>query len=192
MKTSGETPVCHLVYITKNRYKIVVLSGKFTSYHAEKIPGCYFSGNVESWVFPVSEKNRDIFESIIQHHKVEASGTAKTNLRAIIEIDKFRKYLENERYSESTVNTYVSFLTKFFDFFPNKSPDEIGMEEIEIYNYKFIIRKGLSGSFQNQFVSAIKKFYEKIHRNTIIIDNIERPRKEKRLPQVLSKEDVSL
>ncbi len=170
MNTFKERLDCHLEHTTKNRYKVIVRSGMFQKYHAKKIPGCYYSGTMGAWVFPASDQNRKNFDSIFGRSKLQKKEPIKVNLHARTEISEFRKYLETCRYSSSTINTYVSFVTKFFDFFPARSPDEIGMPEIDIFNHRFIVKKGLSGSYQNQFISAIKKFYERIHHKKIILE----------------------
>jgi len=81
-------------------------------------------------------------------------------------------------------------VTKFFEHTKNKSPSEISLEDISRYNHDFILRKGLSASYQNQFINAIKKFYEKAYNKNFELKDIERPRKSRPLPKVLSKEDV--
>ncbi len=106
-------------------------------------------------------------------------------------IQEFKKYLEVNRYSQSTINTYVSQITKFFIYHKEKSPGEIRVKDIERYNYYCIMMKKRSSSFQNQVISSIKKFYEKMYNMHINLEEIERPRKSHPLPKVLSKEEIN-
>jgi integrase/recombinase XerD len=66
------------------------------------------------------------------------------------------------------------------------------MQHIIQFNTEYIIGRGLSISYQNQFVNALKLFYLIIRNTNIIIENIARPRREHRLPNVLSKEEVKI
>ena len=53
-----------------------------------------------------------------------------------------------------------------------------------------IVKSRLSFSFQNQVVNATKLFFREIIKSRIEIDKLERPRREYKLPNVLSKEEV--
>ena len=53
-----------------------------------------------------------------------------------------------------------------------------------------IQKKKVSVSSQNQANSAIKFYYEKVLQHSKMVIEIERPHKEKRLPKILSKQDV--
>jgi integrase/recombinase XerD len=55
---------------------------------------------------------------------------------------------------------------------------------------EYIIPSKLSFSFQNQMISAVKKFYGHIYKTDMDPGKIERPRGWRRLPNVLSKEEV--
>jgi integrase/recombinase XerD len=61
-----------------------------------------------------------------------------------------------------------------------------------MFNREYILKHGYSEAYQNQFVNAVKLFYNKIQYKKIEVESIERPRREKRLPHVLSKEEVKL
>jgi integrase/recombinase XerD len=63
-------------------------------------------------------------------------------------------------------------------------------DDVIRFNNDYILRKGLSASFQNQVINAIKLFYRKRFNKNMELDNLHRPRSEKRLPNVLSKEEV--
>ncbi len=60
------------------------------------------------------------------------------------------------------------------------------------YVNEYIIKRGLSFSYQNQVVNAIKLFFREIVRCNLDVDKLERPRREYKLPNVLSKEEVRL
>lgn len=107
-------------------------------------------------------------------------------------IIRFEKWLLSKRYSTSTIKTYCDALRVFFTYHKNISIQHITMQHIILFNNEYIIGRGLSISYQNQFVNALKLFYLIIRNTNFIIENIARPRREYRLPNVLSKEEVKM
>jgi integrase/recombinase XerD len=102
----------------------------------------------------------------------------------------FKNYMNYRRYSGNTIKTYSDALEVFFRFFPNKKLESLTIEDIIHFNNDYILRKNLSSSYQNQVINAIKLFYRNRFNKTMEVDFIQRPRREKRLPNVLSKEEV--
>lgn len=107
-------------------------------------------------------------------------------------IVQFENWLLSKRYSTSTIQTYCDALRVFFTFHKTISIQLITMQHIIQFNTEYIIGRGLSISYQNQFVNALKLFYMIIRNTNLIIENIARPRREHRLPNVLSKEEVKI
>jgi len=104
------------------------------------------------------------------------------------EISEFESYMKQKRYSASTINSYLSSVRQFFNYFDRPSLEVQNSDISEFISH--IIKKGYSGSFQNQIVSGIKLFYSRIHNQEIISGLIERPRREHKLPNVLSKAEI--
>jgi integrase/recombinase XerD len=102
----------------------------------------------------------------------------------------FKNYMNYRRYSENTIKTYSDALEVFFRFFQNKKLESLTIEDIIHFNNDYILRKNLSSSYQNQVINAVKLFYRNRFNKTMEVDFIQRPRREKRLPNVLSKEEV--
>jgi integrase/recombinase XerD len=102
----------------------------------------------------------------------------------------FKNYLNYRRYSQNTVKTYSDALEVFFKFFNDKPPENINIDDLIQFNTEYILKKNLSASYQNQVINAIKLFYRNRFNRTMEVDIIQRPRREKRLPNVLSKDEV--
>ena len=102
----------------------------------------------------------------------------------------FKNYMNYRRYSENTIKTYSDALEVFFRFFQNKKLESLTIEDIIQFNNDYILWKNLSSSYQNQVINAVKLFYRNRFNKTMEVDFIQRPRREKRLPNVLSKEEV--
>lgn len=105
-------------------------------------------------------------------------------------IGAFVSYLNSKRYSPNTVRVYSDSLSIFFRFTGSIPIDEIQNDDLIRFNNDYILKNGFSSSFQNQVVNAIKLYFRAIRSVRLDVDLIHRPRREKPLPNVLSKEDV--
>ena len=106
-------------------------------------------------------------------------------------IDKFRQWMQQRRYADQTIKTYISMLEVVLSHFPEREIEDISIKDIEEFNYYHVIVKGLSASYQNQMINAIKLFYLKMLGINFELKELERPMKSRYLPSVLSKEEVS-
>lgn len=107
-------------------------------------------------------------------------------------LKKYIEWLEHNRYSESTIKTYSESLQKFLLFLGPIDASEVNEDCFIDYINKRVLYNGLSSSLQNQIVSALKLFYRDIVKAPINVEQISRPRREHRLPNVLSKAEVKL
>jgi integrase/recombinase XerD len=98
--------------------------------------------------------------------------------------------VNSKRYSPNTIQSYSEALKSFLLFFKEKPIAEITNDDVIYYNNHFILQNNLSSSYQNQIVNAIKLYFTTILDTKIEIDKIHRPRREKVLPNVLSKEEI--
>jgi site-specific recombinase XerD len=98
--------------------------------------------------------------------------------------------LEQKRYSPQTIKIYTHYFKEFQVYFRDTDLYTIKVEKINTYIHQLIKEKNISSSQQNQRINAIKFYYEKVLNRTKEYYNIERPHKEKTLPDVLSKEEI--
>lgn len=106
------------------------------------------------------------------------------------DIEKYRRWMESNRYPESTVMTYTSMMARFLRFVSPKEAQECNSDDLIKIVEEYILPNGLSHSFQNQMISSVKKFYSSIYRTVIDPGTFTRPRPIHRLPNVLSKDEV--
>ncbi|HCT31086.1 MAG TPA: hypothetical protein DIW31_10230, partial [Bacteroidales bacterium] len=105
------------------------------------------------------------------------------------EIDKFERYLTQRRYSPNTIAIYTEGLKLFLNY-TAKPVADITNKDLEEFSHDFVIKNCYSLSFQNQVINAVKLFFRSIYSCKFDIDAVERPRREHKLPNVLSKEEV--
>ena len=97
--------------------------------------------------------------------------------------------LELKRYANNTVKTYVSCFERFINHFPNVDIDHLNEQDVRNY-LKTLVSKNWSNSYINQSINSIKFYYEIVLGMPNRFYEIERPRKERKLPIVLSKDEV--
>ncbi|MBU1064742.1 site-specific integrase [bacterium] len=104
----------------------------------------------------------------------------------------YKNRLIQKRYSSNTQNIYFNYFRDFYLNFQNRNLKEVKTEEINAYILELIKTKNISSSRQNQRINASKFYYEKILCRKKEYYNIQRSRKEKKLPIVLSESEVAL
>lgn len=102
----------------------------------------------------------------------------------------FMEKLRQVRYSDHTVRVYTTYFRDFQEYFEGCDIDRITPEEINGYLVFLINEKGISTCQQNQRINAIKFYYEKVLGQPRRCYTVSRAKREKTLPDVLSKEEV--
>jgi integrase/recombinase XerD len=105
-------------------------------------------------------------------------------------IENFRKWLEHKRYSENTVRTYVEMLLVFSRYIHPMDLKDVTNDDVVGFVHTVLVGEGYSFTYQNQLVSSLKLFYREVNHTKLDIEKLERPRREDKLPNVLSKEEV--
>ena len=149
----------------------------------------YFAGRgikVNVIKYRVNQELHD--ERRLTGEEVRSRPLGKKSLDAL---DAMAEYLDENRYSPRTRESYLAVLEFFFRYYDTKDPAEVTEDEISRFIFDFIIRLGYSASYQNQVVSAIKTYYAISGRGKVNPGLLERPRRQKVLPKVFSKEEVS-
>jgi len=105
-----------------------------------------------------------------------------------MEFYKIKRQLRYQKYSQSTYNTYLSCLQQFNDYLDIENP-VINEEIVKDYLLALATRK-YSRSTINQHINAIKFYLEKVLKQPRKTYYFQRPRKDKKLPTVLSLDEV--
>jgi len=92
-------------------------------------------------------------------------------------------------YSEHTIDAYLRSLTNLSNFY-NLPPDQLTILQVKKFLHYCIKEKNCSVSYINQSISAIQILYEKVLERNWEGININRPRKEVKLPVVLTQEEI--
>ncbi|MCF7560631.1 site-specific integrase [Sabulilitoribacter multivorans] len=103
--------------------------------------------------------------------------------------ESYLQKLELKKYANNTVRSYVSCFEDFINYYHDKVIDNLNENDIRGY-IQFLIHADRSKSYINQSINSIKFYYEIVLGMPNRFYAIERPRKDKKLPVVLSKENV--
>ena len=103
-----------------------------------------------------------------------------------------REAMRARHYSKRTEGTYIAWIRRFILFHHKRHPTELAEAEVNQFLTHLAIEERVSASTQNQALSALLLLYRHvIGRPLGELGNVIRARKSKRLPVVLTREEVS-
>lgn len=149
----------------------------------KQLPGRKWSSTLRVWHLPDTKKYRKQFG-------ISTYFNDFISQEAIQKLEYFEKWLRSKRYGESTIKTYTDVTHVFLTYFKDKSVESITNDDVILFNNEYILKRKLSNSYQNQFVNGIKLFFETVENRKMVVSLILRPRVERKLPHVLSKQEV--
>jgi integrase/recombinase XerD len=97
--------------------------------------------------------------------------------------------LRIRNYSPSTVSCYIRSISEFANHF-HRSPENLGAEEIRSWQLFLLNEKRVKLSTYIQAICALRFLYRYTLSRKLEIDRIPLPRNEKKLPLILSREEV--
>ena len=78
----------------------------------------------------------------------------------------------------------------FMNYYKDKKLGDISEDDIRKYQDYLVTKRKVSTSTQNQAINSIKFYFEKVKGGENMDLNIERPIREKKLPEIISEIDV--
>ncbi len=108
-------------------------------------------------------------------------------------LDQVRNIVRTKHYSIRTEQAYVTWIKRFILFHDKKHPKEMGAVEINRYLSHLANHDNVAVSTQNQALSALLFLYKEVLRQELDdLGTVIRAKKPKRLPVVLTPEEVRL
>lgn len=168
-----------------------------------QIPGRWFAPEHKAWMIPNTKKSvellKDLFgeasvrferkPSISEEPIAEARVPETSILQAELAERALEDHLKLKGYSPKTRKAYRNSVTRFLRYC-GKSVQDATDEDVRNYMLFLLEVHGCSHSYVNQSVSAIKIYFREVLGRYEMGQTLPRPKKEKTLPQVLSKEEV--
>ncbi|BDX37845.1 integrase [Tenuifilaceae bacterium CYCD] len=174
----------------------------------KQIPHSTWSQTMMAWYIPYKSFSlNQVFDRLKEHAFIDYTAIKNINFKEEatkqitnyqitdqtpnIDLKTFRIWMHHKRYSDNTIKTYSDMVENFLDHYGQKPIEDFTNQDVVDYVYDYILGKGYSFSFQNQVVSALKLFFREMGKSKIEIDKLQRPRREHKLPNVLSKAEVA-
>lgn len=117
-----------------------------------------------------------------------ASERTKREYQVALEL--MHTQLVVSRYSESTINTYSYMFREFLKAVYPLPLHQVNKMHLQVYHRHLIVGRKVSRSFQNQSINAIKFYLERVLKQERQFIDLERPKRNQALPQVLSMPEV--
>ncbi|MBT3742453.1 MAG: tyrosine-type recombinase/integrase [Polaribacter sp.] len=163
-----------------------------------KIPAATWSTSLKTWYLKDTKENLNLIISTFKGiTTIDSSKLTKKNIfkRNLTDSEKtllnnFYLYLKGKRYSKSTIQTYTLFIADFINFHTKTPLAELTNRDVELFIETVFIERKYSISSQRQFISALKIFIVFYPQTKINDLSLERPKKSRTLPNVLSQEEV--
>lgn len=162
-----------------------------------------WSSTLKSWYIPEGKFDLHSFfevfkgNAFIDYTSLKNNEPGKSTTKPRLAVKKtislpngYLEKLQQKRYSENTIKIYCHYFKQFQEYFTGKNLDNLSYERINQYILYLIKKSKISPSQQNQRINAIKFYFEKVLGRKMEYFEIERPRKERQLPDVLSKEEI--
>jgi site-specific recombinase XerD len=104
--------------------------------------------------------------------------------------DVLAQEMRLRNYSPKTIKAYKSCIRGFAQYISPKNPREATNEDIRNFLLYQIDKKKLSPATVNQIFNALRFLYVELYKKSFAIGTLPRPKKERKLPVVLSQQEV--
>ena len=93
-------------------------------------------------------------------------------------------------YSHKTIKSYLSCLRSFVGYIRPRHPRDMTNENIREFLLHLIQHRGQSASTVNQALNALRFLYVELYKTPMVLGEIPRPKKERKLPSILNLGEV--
>ncbi len=192
-----------LIKTSSQRLKLVFGFNKALIVAIKKMPFWRWDNKNKWWTIPFSDKLLAEIQALAASEQLEVryieepTEENKVARKTALEVLNYRPCpesmllkLKELRYSEATIKAYKSLFEEFINHYPSIEIDRIDEPKIVAFCQYLVIDRKVSASTQNQAINAIKFYYERVLGGQRKLYVLERPKKEKTLPTVLSEQEV--
>ncbi len=177
----------------------ITVRGKLASLSYNLIynfPGRLYSRTLGCFYVPYSKHNLALLrDALLPYGQVSfrdsIDAEVKSDLSAEVALpENYLSALRRLRYSQATIDNYSIQFKKFLTHIHPKSEIDITEQDIHDYLLYLVNVRRVSLSTQNQAINSIKFYLEHVLKGDRKVYYTERPRKEIKLPTVLSEDEI--
>lgn len=155
---------------------------------ARSLPKAHFDWDSRIWIVPETYGKRQILR---KHFPPPIQLVFKGFYPPQTYREKYKKVLELKRYSINTQRAYLSSFEGFLVYYSGEDIDSLTDEDADKYFTYLVTKRRVSAAIQKQAINAVKFYYEKVLNRPVMHFLYKRPKKEKRLPVILSEREIS-
>ncbi len=167
----------------------------------KKLEGAWWHQGAKIWSVHKTEENYktiqnifsiDNYQLVIKEKGKEPKKQYNYNQPRLPDrIDKkFYREMRLRKRSEKTIEIYAKHINMFLHYFSEEDIHSLEAEKVRDYLYELKEKQQFSYQYQNQFINAIKRYYEYVYSKEITAIDLPRPRRTRLLPKVISSEEV--
>lgn len=161
-----------------------------------KIPGRLYSRTLKAFYIPDEPGNVDVLlTALSEFHRIDSTEVIHRQVDAKPQVTvtippEYKSKLERMRYSHATVSNYIIQFRNFLRYIYPKEATAFTEHDIHAYMQHLINERRVGISTQNIAINAIKFYLEHVQDRERKVYYTERPRKESKLPIILSEEEI--
>ncbi len=163
----------------------------------KKIESRFYHKEQKLWSILHTDENISLLKKIfkgkykvLDEDRKQSIPKFTLNSKAIEILAETEQKLILKGYSPNTIRTYKFELSVFLKYFENIDLKTVTKDQIENFLYYLITKYKMGESKQNTAINAIKFYYEQVLGMPREYYNIQRPKRAKVLPNVLSQEEA--
>ncbi|MFA6808660.1 MAG: tyrosine-type recombinase/integrase, partial [Eubacteriales bacterium] len=182
--------------------KVLFVSFEYTAERVSKIKtitGRRWDAVNKQWTIPYTRETVNKLCEVFYSEQlyIDPKIYRELNLDSELELEtesNVLKFMHRELvlkgFSTNTCRSYLNHIRRFL-FFIKKDPENIVDNDIKSFFVFLLQNKKCSYSYANQAISSVKFFCRYTLKKDILL-NVPRPKKEKKLPDILSKGEVAM
>lgn len=169
----------YLKLINSNELSITFRYDREIINKINSLSNCRWNSNKRYWTIPYSKNILNKFKDLFGENLIIDSPLYLYDLQ---------KELTIRKYSSSSIKVYVYHNRKFLTFI-GKPPEKVNNYDIKEYLFNLVNKEKAGASIISITINALKFYYGKVLGKKFIYD-IKSPKKDKKLPVVLSQQEV--
>jgi site-specific recombinase XerD len=140
------------------------------------------------WAVPYTEENLEHLKKLYKNETINIKF--QNNIENEKVVNALNEQLILKGYSFKTRKLYKGHINRFASFV-NKNISDVEAQEIRRYILFLLDEDQVSHIYANQAISALKFLFNEVLMKNTIIESLPRPKKEKKLPNVMSFQEVT-
>ena len=162
----------------------------------KSIPGRRWDPDIKCWTVPHTEGIVESLLILFEGERIQVERSLRNPgdfsripaAKPVGHLIKMAQELRLRGYRAKTRKSYLGHAERYFRCYEIDT-ESLGEDEVRQYVYD-LLEKGASHSYVNQCVSALKFLYNKVLKYPFPVENLPRPKKERKLPNIMSREEV--